>query len=189
MKKFFLSALVVCGSVLGFVACNNGDYDANPNANNSNIPNPFLNGGGGSVTDGHTLGYVSAKVNGNLVGGPGYAVDTLGVFVIMGQKLTPPYNAFIFNFGVSYDGKKTYEFSESSSFFGIAGYSTTEGTTQKLYSAGPMIPGKFVLEVTEVADNKHKGTFAGVMYNNSTGTPNTSDSIVITDGKFYISKK
>lgn len=44
MKKLLFAGLV-CFASVGFVACSNGDYDADPNANNSNVTNPLNNGG------------------------------------------------------------------------------------------------------------------------------------------------
>lgn len=46
MKKWLVASLV-CLSSIGFVACN-GDYDADPTANNSGTGNPIKPGGGGS---------------------------------------------------------------------------------------------------------------------------------------------
>ncbi len=47
MKKIIFAGLVGFASI-SFFACSNGDYDANPNTNNSNVGNPLLNNGGGN---------------------------------------------------------------------------------------------------------------------------------------------
>lgn len=46
MKKILLAGLATAFS-LSFSACNNGNYDANPNVNNSNVLNPLNNSNAG----------------------------------------------------------------------------------------------------------------------------------------------
>lgn len=47
MKKLVLSAALLITSSLAMISCNNGNYDANPDTNNSGTPPPVLSGGGG----------------------------------------------------------------------------------------------------------------------------------------------
>lgn len=71
MKKILLASLVSFASI-GFVACSNGDYDANPNTNNGNVTNPLNTNGGGNSGGGNNSSFdwsgtdpMSAKVGGN----------------------------------------------------------------------------------------------------------------------------
>ena len=67
MKRFFLSAFAVAAVGFGLVGCNNGDYDANPDVDNSDKINPF-NPKGGIHTgfDWAGVGPMSCEVNGNV---------------------------------------------------------------------------------------------------------------------------
>ena len=64
MKKLVLSAALLITSSLAMISCNNGDYDANPDTNNSGTPPPVIGGGGGSF-DWSGTDPMSAKVDGN----------------------------------------------------------------------------------------------------------------------------
>lgn len=41
MKRFFLATLLVLGCSAAFMACDNGQYDADPETNNSGVTNPL----------------------------------------------------------------------------------------------------------------------------------------------------
>jgi hypothetical protein len=78
MKKYILSALIIAGAGFGLLSCNNGDYDADPNADYSNGINP-LNPKGGINTNFDWTGSdpMSAEINGNAwkADGAFYLVD------------------------------------------------------------------------------------------------------------------
>lgn len=71
MKKLVLSAALLIGASMALLSCNNGDYDANPNTNNSGtgVPSNHFpgsgNGGGGGAFDWSGTDPVSAKIDGN----------------------------------------------------------------------------------------------------------------------------
>lgn len=66
MKKLVLSAALLITSSLAMISCNNGDYDANPDTNNSGTPPPVIGGGsGGGSFNWSGTDPMSAKIDGN----------------------------------------------------------------------------------------------------------------------------
>lgn len=63
MKKLLLAASVLFGT-LAVTSCNNGDYDANPNTNNSNVLNPINPDNANSRFDWSGTDPMSAKIDG-----------------------------------------------------------------------------------------------------------------------------
>jgi len=183
MKKFFLSALLVSCVGLVFISCNNGAYDANPTTNNSNIPNPLLNNGGNVA-----LGNITAKVNGTSKTWSGFAKDSLDLFMIGGSTTALPYEflQFVIPF---YEGSgKQYHINDTASS-GIFQYGKYDGATLKAYQLTIGLDGHMTIEITEDANNKVRGKFNGVVYNTTVGSPDPNDSLVITEGEFYINKQ
>src|SRR6185295_11405286 len=89
MKKVFFTSLFAACAAMGLSSCMNGDYDANPNANNSTA-NPLLNNGGnggGGGGGGSASGQVSFKVNGKqyTISGCKY-LDAIGRQITAGQS-------------------------------------------------------------------------------------------------------
>lgn len=69
MKKLVLSAALLIGASMAILSCNNGDYDANPDTNNSGtgVPSnhfPGSGNGGGGAFDWSGTDPVSAKIDG-----------------------------------------------------------------------------------------------------------------------------
>ena len=188
MKKYFLSALVLAGSVLLGAGCSNGDYDATPNANNSNIPNPFLNnGGGGGGKNEFVLGKMSAMINGKLLSVNAAGADSLGLFYVYGSTTGTPMESMSIMI-LDWKGKKQYVTNDTTMELGFS-YVRQGGSDNAIYGVNIGIgKGHVQVDVTDDADNKVKGTFEGVIYNVTTGSANASDSMVVTEGKFWINK-
>jgi hypothetical protein len=74
MKKLILAASILFCTALTITSCNNGDYDADPNTDNSGIPNPIPpddGGGNGGGSGGGNSSFnwtgtdpMSAKIDG-----------------------------------------------------------------------------------------------------------------------------
>lgn len=183
MKKFFLSALLVSCVGLVFISCNNGAYDANPTTNNSNIPNPLLNNGGNVA-----LGNITAKLNGTSKTWGGFAKDSLGFLMIGGASASQPYEVVQILIPFYDINVKEYFINDTASD-GMFQYAIQEGTGLKAYQLGFGMDGHLKIEITENADNKVKGKFEGVVYNTSVGSPDPNDSLIITEGQFYVNKQ
>lgn len=165
MKKIFLASLLALGSSTVFMACNNGDYDANPDTNHSDIINPlnppnkdnYLRGTiNGAAYEASTITYVEA--------GGTVTIQTASgargvVLTLMGYPGTGDYPA-----GGSAGKSSTLQYAESASAYASSG------------------GGAYV---TSDQDGFVEGTFVFTM-TLSTGAGPTP--INVTNGKFKIKK-
>lgn len=183
MKKIFLSTLFIAGAAIAMTSCNNGNYDADPNTNNSNVINP-LN------PNNLSLGTIKAKLNGNeMTFSNGAGTTTSVSFGIGGNTSgsTTNFETLAIQI-VNYNGAQTYEVSGTSTDL-VLSYAKIENSAPTSAYGSTISPtGHVKVVVSEDADSKVKGTFEGIVYYAGPGSVNLSDSIVITDGQFYVPK-
>ncbi len=181
MKKFILSALAYTCMGFAFVSCNNGDYDANPDTNHNNVPNPL----NPDNSPGNNVGDIVAKINGDQKVFKGTAKDTLGMLYLTGFTGTSfPMQGIRLGF-LNYEGVKVYSSTDMPQTV-AGGYSLLNSAmdVKDYIVTGFEDGGRLKLEVTEDKDNKLKGTFEGVFYN----MVDDNDSVVISEGKFYLQR-
>lgn len=195
MKKIFLSTLFIAGAAIAMTSCNNGNYDADPNTNNSNVTNPWNNNngnngnGGGNNGGSVTLGTMKAKINGTEINfsNPAIATNVFGNLGITGNTASPP-DFDQLTIGVAgYTTPKVYEGTGFSNLTLIYGKYQGNALTAT-YSNSTSATNHVKIEVTDDSNGNFKGTFEGTVFYAAPGSPNTSDSIIITDGVFYVKK-
>lgn len=164
MKKIFLATLLALGCSTVFMACNNGDYDANPDTNNSDIINP--------LNPPNKDNYLRGKIN-----GAAYEASTV-TFVESGGTLsiqtTNGARGVVLTLG-NYGGPGEYP----------AGGTDKNSTLQYSESASAYASSGGGAYVTSDQDGFVEGTFVFTM-TLSTGAGPTP--INITDGKFKIKR-
>lgn len=189
MKKILLAGLV-CFASVGFVACSNGDYDANPNTNNGNVTNPLNNNGGGNNGGGNNGGNssfnwsgtdpLSAKTDGEAwVANDASTFDLNGYTIIDGslENTSNDKTVMISIKSSIVEAGKTYSVSATSADVVITYTEYIDGPT--LYTAAS---GEVRIDENDATHVKGKFYFTGK-------DPFTSTSKNVTEGYFNINKE
>jgi hypothetical protein len=193
MKKLLLVAFSATLS-LGFFACNNGAYDANPNTNNSSTTNPLNqnnggnngggnNGGGNSSFNWSGTDPMSALVDGVLwkAGSVKYT-DQMGIIFISGFKNPSDPNTASMNFSfqnTTIEAGKIYEFNTANPNY-AAIYSESLMDLNQQYAAN-LVGGK--IKILECDATHVKGLFYFTGKN-----VNTNKTVTVTEGYFNVTK-
>lgn len=200
MKRILLSFCLVAAAGLMLPACNNGPYDANPDANDDNIPNPLLPGNVSLGTiradiDGNTIYFYPAVYSGMAEGGLNMRIiSAISDYGTADQKIIS------LQIG-SYHGAGTYVSNEHNLITetGIL-YTVTDATNNNnvktRHDSYTRIEGLggITIEVVSDADERMRGTFSGVLYrqileDNGAYVTDVTDSIVISNGVYFASKQ
>jgi len=188
MKKAILSALVLAGLGLGFVSCNNGPYDANPKVNQGTILNPTNPGSGVTIP----IGFMTMEINGYLatfMAGK-WSDTTAGVASLIAFGYDNDHQWQVLQIALTaYNGVGAYNLLPDGSN-GIMSHQLIDPSDNFYISIGHASnigAGHATVNVEGNEDGNLRGTFSGVLFRN---LPNvsTSDSDVITNGKFYLPK-
>lgn len=190
MKKFLYSVFLFAITGLAFTSCNNGPYDANPDIDNSGIPNPLIPGN-------VSLGTIRADINGTTRNFfPGFYIsideDKIRSIGAMGDYGTDEQKTISFLFR-EYHGTGNYTMN-SDALNGELNYITftKTGSTIASYTSNTAIEGhghaNFNVEYSQ--NSRMLGTFDGVLYkliiHEDHREIDLSDSIVVTAGKFFV---
>lgn len=190
MKKLLYASLFVASA--GFAACNNGDYDANPNVNNSNTANPINTGGntGGGNNGGFNWSGtdpMSAKIDGSAwqaATSHAAEVGILNELTIDGE--TSDYNAtstgsaFALSVPIHPVPGTVYTCNSTNTSFSYTDATQNSGGgSAGVYNTG--FGGSGAIKITDTATNI-KGYFYGTV-KNASGTAKT-----ITEGYFNVPK-
>lgn len=182
MKKLVIAALLITGVGFAMVSCNNGAYDADPSTTGKPL-NPLNPGSGISVY----LGTMKANIFGTktLFYPASYKAQEDGANVITGVRendaqLSHTLTMSIFNM-------------KSLSEFGSLAYYTYIDTTYHRYDSlitFGVAPnkGSFTITLSGNEDGNLRGHFYGTLYKIKP-IQNLNDSVVFTDGEFYVPKK
>ena len=190
MKKYFLYTLIAGLSAFGFTSCNNGDYDANPEIDNSNIANPINPGNQPGVM----LNSMAAVQNGEWKGYPlAIFMDTMGITQLVGIYMDGNWMEtlqFAF-FADKFTGAGVYRLNDTTQFGLSVNYLRGDATAQdemENFTAGLGNPGEFEIEFVDEGNNRFRGTFSGVLYKLDGLVVDTTQKIEITDGKFFVER-
>lgn len=189
MKKFFLFALLVASAGFGLESCSNGDYDANPNTNNSNVGNPLNPGGSGGLS----TGTIKAKLNGTEAvfdksGGYVILSTTSSIGAFRGTVPGPEYDGLSLLID-GFDGVKTYTDGEQFPIGATILYNKIKNENPTDIWNNTIATGRATIKVAKYENNNIQGTFEGVIYYTGPGSANPNDSIVVTDGQFNVNKR
>ncbi|GEM_PF-1656322 len=189
MKKVFLSALLIAGLGSVFTACNNGDYDANPEASDGTVLNPLNPESGVTIP----IGYIRADLNGfqaDFIAG-GWTDSVPGTAIIFASRIDNP--AQIQSISIvltNYNGAGTYTLGPDGSGGSVTHilYNPLDNNYigQGFVTSIGAGSGTVVVEGTE--DGNLRGKFSGTLYQFAP-VINTSNQEVITNGMFYVRKK
>lgn len=189
MKKFLFPALIALVTGFTMVSCNNGAYDADPENDYSDMPNPL----DPANSPGNMLGTFTCKVNDVVVNFTGaYALDTLGSFYITGGSFLgddlAKFDVLSMKFR-EYKGPGVYSVSDSTDDIN-PGYAKFRGVGDVTdYDFFDGYNCYFTVNVTEEKDKKLRGTFEGVLLKTENMfDPDTTDRMFITEGKFHVKK-
>ncbi len=191
MKKLLLSTLVVMIAAFGLVSCNNGDYDTDPDTDNSHILNPL----DPKNQPGNGLHTMAATINGEWKGFKfATFVDTMSGTA--SQR---------FLFGMNQVGGFSEQLSFSFSDFKGSGTYRRNDTIKEIsgdywrgdffdlnsienFAADSWTPGWLELTINDEGNDKFRGTFSGRFYKIDGFDVDTTQFVEITDGKFYVGK-
>lgn len=183
MKQTLYSLSLCAATLFGLCACNNGKYDANPAVDNSNVPNPLGNSGVA------TLGTIVAKLNGvNTVFYNAKWAPTIGTGRFFGGGNGDNSSSIALNLYIdNYTGPNTYTAAPGVTDPSIIHTTYTNGGATFLDRESGVGPSGVQIVVQEDANDRMKGTFQGVVYQEDL-SGNIIDSIVISDGTFIVQK-
>lgn len=191
MKKLLITGLIMAGLSFGLYSCNNGAYTANPDKTGG--LNPLDPNSGVTVY----LGSFETVISGYayLFAPMVYEIDSNGNRIIHGRvkgdsvfvrevKITFPTD--------KYKGKNVYEIGGSDTLgviFEYSFYDTTLGYYRYYKSSINGGKGIITMDVKgEEADNM-RGTISGSTYRIVPQDLTNSDSMVFSQGEFYVPKK
>ena len=184
MKRFLYSLLFVAASGFTLASCNNGDYDANPDASYADIDNPMMPPNKGVPEKGQFI----AKVSG------AWRVFTNASYVALGGQrfITGSYQSQGKSNVVQitlngYDSAKSYDITAGNlAVFSSVPTANPADVTQ--YSTeSPVQTGSGNVTVTTDANDEMKGTFYFTAYK-ELPIESSSEKIIITEGRFFVPK-
>lgn len=167
MKRLFLATLLATGIGAAFSSCNNGQYDSNPNANNSGTTNPINQGNNSS---GSTY-YLRVKVNGTLKNyQPSMNINS-GVLMMGGPNTNLSDKTSLGITLAGYTGAGTYTvsgsipssacvFSDATSTSNILGYTSSTGSVNVTSDANDIMQGTFTFQMDLAAGTGNPITFS-----------------------------
>ncbi len=198
MKKVLFTSLFLACAAMGLSSCMNGDYDANPNANNGTT-NPLANnggggsGGGGGGTGGGSgpgtaaKGEIRFRLNGSsnvTFTGSNYTIVGTTDPLISGGNTGTTGSTTINVFILNYTGPGTYAFTGTSATSTHGTYTISPfGSSDDTYNTATGTPtGTGQVVVTSDANNELVGTFSFTAYNSTGGKTD------VTSGSFDVVK-
>jgi hypothetical protein len=189
MKKLLLSAFLIAALGPSFSSCNNGAYDADPKTNNATILNPLNPGSGVSIP----IGYMTMNINGFYAAflAGAWSDSTAGVATLTAFRFDTATQWQTVTIAItSYNGVGTYSLlSDGSNGVIIHNIFNPQDPNGYIASshATNIGTGRGTVSVEGVEDGNIRGTFSGTLFRVEPAI-NTSDSDVLTNGKFYLPK-
>lgn len=189
MKKVFLSALLIAGLGSVFTACNNGDYDAIPEASDATILNPLNPESGVTIP----IGYIRANLNGyqaDFISG-GWTDTVPGTAIIYATRVDNPTQWQTIAITLTnYNGAGTYTLGPDGSG-GTISHLLINPLDNNYISLGFMTAigaGSATVVVEGTEDGNLRGKFSGALYQYAP-VINTGNEELITEGMFYVRKQ
>jgi hypothetical protein len=190
MKKVFLAAMLIAGTSIMFVACNNGDYNANPDRNKDYL-NPLNPSTGVTIP----FGRVQAEIDGSLRyfdSSTGWTDSVPGTAQFQGVKFDNTHTAEFIGGSLSPWANVTgnYPVADSADndvYYGIM--DTTNKITFLLYSGKIVQGGSGAgnIDIKGTESGRLRGTFSGTLFR-TFPTLDFSDVKQVTNGEFYVPK-
>lgn len=188
MRKVILSALLLAATGFGLASCNNGAYDADPEANGGTVLNPINPSSGVTIP----IGYIQVEINGFLASfNAGIWTDSVANTAILTASRIdrPDQIQGITIMLTNYNGTGTYTVGADGAGGGVThilydptdenGYIALGYTTASGGGSGTV-----TVEGTE--DGNIRGHFEATVYQNLPGPDNNNTEAI--KGKFYLRK-